>query len=66
MTVGKPAKERMYDKVLGFLDDNGGTVTRSTLMKLFHLESRDMTRIIDTLIDREQVVTNGRLVSLRR
>jgi hypothetical protein len=64
-TVGKPSKERMYDKVMGYLDDSGGTATRSTIMKLFHLESREMTRIIDTLIDREQVQTNGKLVSLR-
>ncbi len=64
-TVGKPSKERMYDKVLGHLTDCGGTTTRSSLMKIFHLESRDMTRIVDTLLDREQITTNGRLVSLR-
>jgi len=64
-TVGKPSKERMYDKVMGFLQDSDGTATRSTLMKTFHLESRDMNRIIDTLLDREQIACNGKLVSLR-
>jgi len=64
-TVGKPSKERMYDKVLGHLTDCGGTTTRSALMKLFHLESREMTRIVDTLLDREQIVCNGKLVSIR-
>jgi hypothetical protein len=63
-TVGKPSKERMYDKVLGYLQDCGGTASRSSLMKLFHLESREMTRIIDTLLDREQIACNGKLVSL--
>ena len=64
-TVGKPTKERQYDKVLGFLHENGGASTRASLMRLFHLESRDMTRVVDTLLDREQIVTNGKLVSLR-
>jgi hypothetical protein len=64
-TVGKPAKERMYDKVMGYLQDCGGTSTRSTLMKMFHLESREMNRIVDTLLDREQIICNGKLVSLR-
>jgi hypothetical protein len=64
-TVGKPMKERQYDKVINFICDNGGACTQATLMKVFHLESKDMNRIVDTLVDRELVNTNGRLVSLR-
>jgi len=64
-TVGKPAKERLYDKVLEFILDNGGTTTQATLMKVFHLENRDIKRVIETLLQREMIYTNGRLVSLR-
>ena len=64
-TVGKPAKERQYDKVLEFLLDNGGTTTQATLMKVFHLENRDIKRVIETLLQREMIQTNGRLVTLR-
>jgi hypothetical protein len=64
-TVGKPAKERQYDKVMEFLIDNGGTTTQATLMKVFHLENRDIKRVIETLVQREMINTNGRLVTIR-
>jgi len=64
-TVAKPRKERQYDKLIAFLHECGGKTSQANIMTTFHIESRDFERMVSTLIDREIVERNGRLVILR-
>jgi hypothetical protein len=64
-TVSKPRKERQYDKLVAFLHECGGKTSQANIMTTFHIESRDFERMVSTLIDREIVERNGRLVILR-
>ena len=52
MASGKTASEKLLDRALAFIRHAPEGVTQSQLMQRFHLSSREMKEVRDTLVDR--------------
>ena len=52
MASGKSSSEKIIEKALAFISAHTDGVTQSQLMQRFHMSSKEMREIRDTLVDR--------------
>jgi predicted HTH transcriptional regulator len=60
MASGKSTSEKQLERALGFIASSTEGVTQSQLMQRFHISSREMKEIRDTLYDRGLVEVSKR------